>query len=127
VLELAALDAAYAFFNQAQALVERRDGSKFNFNRGSLIVEGSKNLGLHVAHLFDQLIAKSVHFASHLVAHLGDLATDLTNLATDLTNLATDLSNLGAHLIAQLIHVFFGGGAGIIGHVLSGAAEGSRT
>ena len=40
-------------------------------------MEGSKNLGLHVAHLLDQLVAKGVHFSSDLVADLGDLAADL--------------------------------------------------
>ena len=51
-------------------MVERRDGAKFNFNQGTPVVGGSKNLGLHVAHLLDQLVTNGVHFSSDLAAHL---------------------------------------------------------
>jgi hypothetical protein len=67
VLDLAALEAAYAFFEQAQAFVEGRDGAKLDFDRLSPIMEGPQNLGLHVAHLLDQSVTELVHLLAEFV------------------------------------------------------------
>jgi hypothetical protein len=68
-------------------------------------MEGPKNLGLHVAHLLDELVVE--------LAHL------LSNLAVDLSDLAADLADLAAELIAELVQVLLSGWAGIFGHLLS--------
>src|SRR5258708_38114787 len=97
VLDLAAFEAADAFFEQAQTLVERRDGAKLDFDRLSPVMERPKNLGLHVAHLLDELVADLDDLAADLA---GDLFADLGDLVADLL---AELGNLAAHLLGELV------------------------
>ena len=83
-------EAADAFFDQAQAFIDRRNGAKLDFDRASPVVESPKNLGLHVAQLLDELIANPVIWPRISVIRS-----------------------------AELVNVLFGGRAGIFRHALS--------
>jgi hypothetical protein len=50
----ATLDFADSFFEEHGALFVR---SVLDFNRTGPVVEGSEHFGLHVAHMFNQLVA----------------------------------------------------------------------
>jgi len=67
MLDFATLETADTFFEQAQTLVEGRDGAELDFNGLSPVMEGPQNLGLHVAHLLDQPVAELVHLLAELV------------------------------------------------------------